>query len=71
MEQVALRARVHHEAKNWLMLTDCSNQHSEADSDAGGGSHLRAGAYTVRGKIIRRDVCARVLLDGIGRKAKD
>ena len=24
-EQVALRARVHHEAKNWLTLTDCSN----------------------------------------------
>ena len=22
---VALRARVHHEAKNWLVLTDCSN----------------------------------------------
>ena len=25
VEQVALRARVHHEAKNWLFLTDCSN----------------------------------------------
>ena len=25
MEQVALRARVHHEAKNWLILTYCSN----------------------------------------------
>ena len=25
VEQVALRARVHHEAKNWLILTDCSN----------------------------------------------
>ena len=25
MEQVALRARVHHEARNWLILTDCSN----------------------------------------------
>ena len=23
--KVALRARVHHEAKNWLILTDCSN----------------------------------------------
>ena len=25
VEQVAPRARVHHEAKNWLILTDCSN----------------------------------------------
>ena len=25
MEQVALRVRVHHEAKNWLVFTDCSN----------------------------------------------
>ena len=25
VEQVALCARVHHEAKNWLILTDCSN----------------------------------------------
>ncbi|CAN0328772.1 unnamed protein product, partial [Scytosiphon promiscuus] len=25
VEQVALRARVHHEARNWLILTDCSN----------------------------------------------
>ena len=25
MEKVALRARVHHEAKNWLILTHCSN----------------------------------------------
>ena len=25
MEQVALRAWVHREAKNWLILTDCSN----------------------------------------------
>ena len=25
VEQVALRARVHHEAKNWPILTDCSN----------------------------------------------
>ena len=25
MEQVALRARAHHEAKNWLILTDCSD----------------------------------------------
>ena len=25
VEQVALRARVHHEAKNWLILTDCAN----------------------------------------------
>ena len=25
MEKVALRARVHHEAKKWLILTDCSN----------------------------------------------
>ena len=25
MEQVALRARVHHEAKNWLILTECFN----------------------------------------------
>ena len=25
VEQVVLRARVHHEAKNWLILTDCSN----------------------------------------------
>ena len=26
MEQVALRARVHDEANNWLILTDCSNE---------------------------------------------
>ena len=25
VEQVALRARVHHKAKNWLVLTGCSN----------------------------------------------
>ena len=25
VEQVALRARMHHEARNWLILTDCSN----------------------------------------------
>ena len=25
VEQVALRARVHHEARNWLILTDCFN----------------------------------------------
>ena len=25
VEQVALRARVHREARNWLILTDCSN----------------------------------------------
>ena len=25
LEQVALRARVHHEAKDWLILMDCSN----------------------------------------------
>ena len=25
VEQVALRARMHHEANNWLTLTDCSN----------------------------------------------
>ena len=25
MEQVALSAQTHHEAKNWLILTDCSN----------------------------------------------
>ena len=25
VEQVALRARVHHEGKEWLILTDCSN----------------------------------------------
>ena len=25
MEQVALRARVHHEARNWLILSDRSN----------------------------------------------
>ena len=25
VEQVALRARIHHEAKHWLILTDCSN----------------------------------------------
>ena len=25
VEQVALRARIHHEAKNWRILTDCSN----------------------------------------------
>ena len=45
--------------------------HSEADCYASGGSHLRAGAYTVRGKMSRRDVCARVLSDGIGRKAEN
>ena len=28
VEQVALRARVHHEAKNWLILNDCSNAFS-------------------------------------------
>ena len=47
-------------------------QHNgEAGCCASGGSHLRAGAYTVRGKMLRRDVCARVLSDGIGRKAED
>ena len=71
-KQVALRARVHHEAKNWLILTDCSNAfNSEVDGYARGGRYLRAGAYTVRGKLLRRDVGARVLLDGIGRKAED
>ena len=25
VEQVALRARVHHEARNWFILTDCAN----------------------------------------------
>ena len=25
MKKVALRARMHHEVKNWLILTDCSN----------------------------------------------
>ena len=25
VEQVALRARMHHETKNWLVLADCSN----------------------------------------------
>ena len=46
-------------------------RHSEADCYASGGSHFRAGAYTVRGKMLRRDVCARVLSDGNGRKAED
>ena len=73
VEQVALRARVHHEEKNWLILTDCSNAFntSEADCYACGGSHLRAGAYNVRGKMLRRDVCAGVLSDRIERKAGD
>ena len=73
VEEVALRARVHHEAK---ILADSDRflqrmQHSEADCYASGGSHLRAGAYTIRGKMLRRDVCARIFSDGIGRKAED
>ena len=28
VEQVALRARMHHEANHWLILTDCSNAFS-------------------------------------------
>ena len=45
-------------------------QHSEADCYASGGSHLRAGAYTVRGKLLRRDVCARVFQMESGERRK-
>ena len=75
LEQVALCAREYiTRQQTWLILADCSNAFNtlnEADCCASGGSHLRAGAYTVRGKMSRRDACARVLLDGIGRKAED
>ena len=30
VEQVELRARMHHEAKDWLILTDCSNAFNKA-----------------------------------------
>ena len=42
VEQVALRARVHHEAINWLILTDCSNAFKD-DGSACRGGHLSAG----------------------------
>ena len=51
MEQVvALRARVHHVAENWLTLTDCSNAfntHGQAGGVARGGGHLRASTHAV------------------------
>ena len=34
VEQAALRARMHHEAKNWLILTDCSNAFNTAKRTA-------------------------------------
>ena len=45
MEQVALRPRVHHEARNSLILTDCSNAINtvKEDGSACRGGHLRAG----------------------------
>ena len=55
VEQVAIHVRVHHEAKK---LADPHRllqriQHGEVDCYARGGSHLRAGACTVRGKMLR------------------
>ena len=34
MEKVAFRALVHHEAKNWLIVTDCSNAFNTVDRTA-------------------------------------
>ena len=75
-EQITLRARVHHEAKNWLILTDFSNARSthtmKRNCNTCGGSHLRAGAYTVCGKKLRPNI-GRVYFfaHGIERKAQD
>ena len=73
VKQVALRARVHHEARNWLILTDCSNAFNTVKRTAmvAEAATFVPALNTVRGKMLQRGVCARVLSDGIGRKAED
>ena len=73
LEQVALRARVHHEAKNGLILTNCSNAFNTVKRTA----ILAEAATCVPAltpfvvKCYGEMSCARVLSDGIGRKAED
>ena len=73
VEQVALRARVHHEAKNWLILTDCSNAFNTMKRTA-----ILAEAATCvpaltpfAAKCYDEISANGILSDGIGRKAED
>ena len=69
LEQVALRARVHHEARNWLILTDCSNAFNTVKKTA----MLAEAAIThaIHRKMIRREARPCILPNGFGGAAKD
>ena len=72
VDQVAVRARVHHETKNWLILTGCSYAFNTVKRTAvlAEGSPLRAGTHPVRRQMLRREIFTRVLPDGLGRQVE-
>ena len=69
VEQVALRARMHHEARNWLILTDCSNAFNTVKKTA----MLAEAAIThaIHRKMIRREARPCILPNGFRGAAKD
>ena len=73
VEQVALRARVHHEVRNWIIPDRLFQrvQHRKEDGSACRGGHLRAGTHAGHSKKLRKEARPCILPNGFREEAKD